>query len=250
MATKWYLLIDFVNPDGNIASTTRLDKINHNIEQIEPLKKNINQQKLTNKNGVSIITVFGRWILIYQSNVTADKNTVMYFIDFRIDITPIANGNVFSEKTIQGIKQTQSKYDKEYSSSLDTVELTYAEPFEKVLKPNLFFCDNDHLVLDKAKQLGALPIIETLKEGDRVKVALVDDKVTFDDKKIVNVYALIHFGGHSEEKKHENGFAYLKLFDLLNNLDIIDDFQKAIEGAGGKFDRAVFIERFTKERLN
>ena len=245
-----YQLIDFINPQGNIAFTDRIDKIQLNLKQVEPLKQNIQQQKLTNKNAVSCITVLGRWIVIYQSNLTNDNDTIMHFIDFRIDIAPIANDNIFSEKTIQGIRTIQSEYDKVYNDKLDTVELTFAEPLEKVLKPNLFICDNNDFVLLKAKELGALPIIETLKVGDRVKVAFVDEKVIIDDKTITNVYALIHFGGHSEERKNENGFAYIKILDLLNNLQNIDDFQKAVEGAGGKFDRAFFIDKFTVDRLN
>lgn len=174
----------------------------------------------------------------------------MHFVDFRINIDSYESNKIFSENVINGIKQIQSQYDKVYNNKLDTVELTFAEPFEKILKPNLFICDNDNLVLDKAKQLGVLPIIEKLKDADRIKVVLVDDKVIFDGKTITNVYALLHFAGYSEERKNENGFAYLKLFDLLNNLDKIDDFQKAVEGAGGKFDRGFFMERFTNKRLN
>lgn len=245
-----YQLIDFINPQGSIAFTDRIDKIQLNLKQVEPLKRNIEQQRLTNKNAISCITVIGRWIVIYQSNLTNDDDTIMHFIDCRIDIEPIANGNIFSEKTIQGIKTIKSEYDKVYNDNLDTVELTFAEPFEKILRPNLFFCDNNEIVLQKARQLGTFPIIETLKEGDRVKVTIVDEKVIVDNNRILNVYALIHFGGHSEERKDENGFAYVKIFDLLNNPQNIDDFQKAIEGAGGKFERAFFMEKFAIDRLN
>lgn len=245
-----YQLIDFINPQGNIAFTNRIDKIQLNIKQVGHLIQNIDQQKSTNKNAVSCVTVLGRWIVIYQSNLINHDDTIMYFIDFRIDVELIEKENLFSKKTIQGIKTIQSEYDKIYSTKLDTVELTFAEPLERVLKPNLFICDNNDLVLQKAKELGTLPIIETLMEGDRVKVALVDERVIIDNKTITNVYALIHFGGSSEERINENGFSYIKIFDLLNNVQNIDDFQKAIEGAGGKFDRVFFMDKFTIDRLN
>ena len=73
---------------------------------------------------------------------------------------------------------------------------------------------------------------------------MVDEKINSDESIIINIYAIIHFGGEN------NGFAYIKLFDLKNNLDKIDDFQKAIEGTGGKFDRSFFMEKFTKDKLN
>lgn len=250
MTTKMYLLVDFINPQGNIALSERLDKIEHNLNQIEPLKQNIKQMKATNKNAISCMTVFGRWIIIYQSNLTNDEDTMMHFIDFRVDIEPIDKNKIFSEKAIQGIKTIQRKYLEVFSDNLNTVELSFAEPFEKVLKPNLFICDDNEFVLRKAKELGALPVIEILKEGDRAKVVLLDDKVVIDGKTITNIYALMHFGGHSEEQKNENGFAYLKLFDLLENFENLDDFQKIVEVAGGEFDRAFFINKFNISSLN
>jgi hypothetical protein len=175
----------------------------------------------------------------------------MYFIDFNVDTGNLADLNIFSENVLLTISRMQNEYfDKVYNETHNNVELIFAEPYEKVVLPNLFSCDSDEKVLAKAKELGALPIISTLKEGDRVKVALVDEKITSEDKIITNVYALIHFGGHEEERKHDNGFAYIKLFDLMNNLDRVIDFQNAIEGAGGKFDRVFFIEKFTNGRLN
>ena len=245
-----YQLIDFLNPTADIGIAERIDKINHNISQVEVLKQNIEQQKANNKNAVICMTVLGRWIVVYKSNLTNDDDTIMYFLDFRIEAELFLQQDIFSEKIISGIKQIQTEYDKVYNDSIDNFELTFAEPFEKILKPNLFVCDNDNIVLDTAKRLGALPIIKNLKEGNTVKVTLIDEKIKLEDKSILNIYALIHFGGHGEESRNENGFAYIKLFDLINNLDKINDFQKFIEGAGGKFDRIFFTERFTNERLN
>jgi hypothetical protein len=144
----------------------------------------------------------------------------------------------------------QTRYDSVFTEKLDIVELTLAEPFEKVIKTNLFACDNDEIVLSKAKSLGVLPMIESLKDGDKVKVVLVDERLKVDNDNVTNIYALIHFGGHSEERESDNGFAYIKIYDLLNNFDRVKDFEIAIENAGGKFDRAFFMERFDKHKLN
>jgi len=247
---KTQLLIDYLSPDENIGITEQLDKIKHNINQVEVLKKNIAEQKKNNKNSVSFITVLGRWIIFFHSNLTDDKNTSMHFFEYSLDTKILKKADIFSDKVLAGIEQTQLKYYEVFNDKLDTFELSFAEPFEKVLKPNLFLCDIDDLVLHKAKELGVLPMIEKLKKGDRVKVVLIDEKITIDNNIITNIYALIHFGGHSDEQKNENGFAYIKLFDLINNIDKIVDFQKAIEGTGGKFNRASFMERFTKDKLN
>jgi hypothetical protein len=246
-----YQLIDFINPQGNIALTEKLDKIEFNIGQVEPFRQNVLEQRKKNKNGVICMAPMGRWIVIYREDIKSGNNICMYFIDFNVDTGNLADLNIFSENVLLTISRMQNEYfDKVYNETHNNVELIFAEPYEKVVLPNLFSCDSDEKVLAKAKELGALPIISTLKEGDRVKVALVDEKITSEDKIITNVYALIHFGGHEEERKHDNGFAYIKLFDLMNNLDRVIDFQNAIEGAGGKFDRVFFIEKFTNGRLN
>lgn len=245
---KMYLLIDFINPQKNVAITEDLDKIRFNVEHIEPLKKNIAEQKKTNKVAVACITVFGRWIVVYRANIANDDNTTLNFIDFRIDIDDLAS--VFPESTIRGMKQIQTQYDAEFTPALDTVELTFADLHEKVLKENFFFAEEDIFVLTKAKKLGALETISRLNDNDKIKLTLVDERETLNDKAIINVYALINFGEHEGKEKHESGFAYLKIFDLENNFDRVIDFQKAIEHLGVTFDRAFFTERFRPERLN
>jgi hypothetical protein len=51
---------------------------------------------------------------------------------------------------------------------------------------------------------------------------------------------LIHFDGHAGERASENGFAYLKIYDLLKSFDMIDDFQVAIEEAWGNLTEAFY----------
>ena len=82
----------------------------------------------------------------------------------------------------------------------------------------------------------------------KVRVTIADEKVTIDNEIVTNLFAVIHFGGQNDEK--DNGFAYLKIHDLLNNFAKIDAFQNGTEQAGGKFDRAFFMERFDKHKLN
>lgn len=245
-----FLLTDFINPQGNISFVNRLDKIKHNLNIIKPLKENIEKQSANSKKAFTTLTVFGRWIIGYKSNGLNDNGTIMYFIDFRIDISSFGSSNVFSQDTLKNLMELQNSYDTVFENEMDYVELTLAEPFEKVLKENLFACDSDEIVLSKAKSLGVLPMIETLKTGDRVKVVVADEKLKIDNNNITNVYALIHFGGHSQERKHDNGYFYIKIYGLLNNYDKIKDFEAAIEKAGGKFDRAFFMERFDKNKLN
>jgi hypothetical protein len=245
-----FLLIDFINPQGTRAFTSKLDKIKNNVDLIEQLKVSVEQQKQTRKEAFSSITVFGRWLVVYQANVSDDEDTIMHFIDFRIDLTNDGLGGIFSEKTLQNLIALQTRYDSVYKDKMDKVELTLAEPFETVVKSNLFACDDDDIVISKAKELGVFPMLENLVGNDKVKITIADEKQTVDNEIITNIYALMHFGGHGEERKHDNGFAYIKIYDLLNNFDKINDFQNAIETAGGKFDRAFFMERFDKHKLN
>jgi len=241
--------VDFINPTKNFALTENIDKITWNINQFDHIKENINQQKLNNKTGVTCIAVVGKWICVYQSKVKDDEGTRMTFFDFRVDIESLEMA-IFSPKTTDGIKKLQREIDKVFNSNYDNVDLTLAEVYEEIVEENLFVCTDDNIVLAKAKALGALPIIESLREGDKVKVSLVDERIKVENRQIVNAYALIHFGGHGPEKHHENGFTYLKIYDVLNNLDKVDTFSKAIENAGGKFSRAFFMEKFTTDKLN
>ncbi|MBK9638153.1 MAG: hypothetical protein IPO63_10180 [Bacteroidetes bacterium] len=243
-----YLHIDFINPQKNVARTEDLDKIRFNIELIAPFKERIKDLKKTKESAFSCMTIVGRWIVIYKTNVLNDHNTTLKFIDFRINVDELNED--FSENTIKGVKQIQTEYNNEFIPSLDNVELTFAETHEEIIKENLFFTDQDVLVVRKAKKLGVLEIIGNLKVEDGLKVAFVDEKESLNDKEIVNRYAFINFGEHHENKKHENGLAYLKIFDFSNNFDIINDFQLAIENLGVKFDRALFVDKFGPEKLN
>ena len=243
-----YLLIDFMNPQGSRAFTSNLDKIKRNLDLIKPLKSLLEQHKQTRKGAFSIVTVFGRWLVVYSADVTNDEEEIMHFIDFRVDLTDDAGQGLFSDNTLRNMIELQTRYDSAFSDKMDTIELTFAELYEIVGTGGIIMCDNNDIVIAKAKVLGVFPMIEHLHGNDKVKVSLADEKVTIDNKIITNIYAVIHFGGHSDES--DNGFAYLKLYDLLNNFDKIDAFQKGIEEAGGKFDRAFFMERFDKHKLN
>jgi hypothetical protein len=127
------------------------------------------------------------WIIIYQSNLLNDDDTILYFIDFHIDIQLFIDNGIFSGKIIQGVIDIQKRYDKIYNPGNVSVELAFAVPFETVVKPNLFLCHTNHLVLEKVKQLRDLPIFEFLKEGYKIKLWLIDEKVEIDKKVIANI---------------------------------------------------------------
>ena len=141
------LLVDFINPQQSRGFTTRLDKINFNIGLIQPLKDNISKQIKERKNAFSAITIIGRWIVIYQANIDNDDDTIMHFIDFRIDMADPINSEIFSQNTLNNIFTLQDRYDQVFQPKYDTAELSFAEPFEKIIKPNFFACDNDSIDL-------------------------------------------------------------------------------------------------------
>ncbi|MBK9722015.1 MAG: hypothetical protein IPO78_10425 [Saprospiraceae bacterium] len=246
-----YQLIDYLNPEGNIAITQELNKIDFNLSRIVELNQNIEFAKAISNISTSAVTALGRWIIVYHSNVIDNKNTAMYFLNIDLDANLFEDNKVFPSNIIDRIRKIQQKYSLIDITKIDSVELTFAELHEIVLKPNLFSCKEDSIVLKTAERLGAFPIIENLKEGDRVKVTLVDERIMVDEKEVIHVYAFVHFGGHSEEYEHENGFIYIKLFDLHRNPERIEDFLVLVEGtSGGNFDRVLFFEKFSKERLN
>lgn len=243
-----HFLIDFINPQGSIAFTTILDKIKNNLSLIESLKKSVDELKKTKTGPFTSITVYGRWLILYQAIPTSDDETMMYFVDFRIDLDSSESAQVFSQNTLNSFKTLQSRYDSVFQPKHDTAELTYAEPYEKIIKPNFFTCDNDDIVLQKAKALGVLTAIENLNDKETIRVGISDEKITIDKKTITNLYAIMHLGGN--ENQNDNGYIYLKIYDLANNFDKVDDLEIAINGAGGNFDRGFFMERFDTTKLN
>jgi hypothetical protein len=239
-------LIDSINPQKTIAYTSNLEKIAHNLEQLPPFKNKITEFKI-GREAVSLMTVAGRWILVYRANSNDDENTTLAFINFEIDINELGK-NAFSESALENIKQLQLKYVDMFNPSFDTVELTNADVNEMIVKENLFACDEDIFVLTKANQLGALPAVQSLKEGDKIKVVLCDEQQVLNDSPIVHAYAFINFNSNGNEG--DNGFTYLKIFDIKNNTHLIEDFILAIEALGVKFDRAFFMNKFSLAELN
>lgn len=243
MSVQRFLLVDFINPKGVRGLVTSIDKVIYNISLIPEFERNIKERQ-KQKSDFSMMTVFGRWLLVYQSNGIDDKDTMMHVIDFRIDMSGKSNEEIFSITTLNNIIQLQERYDRVFEDKYDTVELSYAEPNEQVIMHNFFGCESNSIVLQKAKELGVLPAIESDPGNGRIKVVLADEKVTRDGEPLTHVYAFMHFTGD------DGGFAYLKIYDLLRNFDRIDDLQKGIEEAGGNFDRVYLMEKFDTAKMN
>lgn len=241
-----YLLIDFINPGKTFGMTTDLEKIKFNVVQIPGVAESIENKMKSASEAISVITVCGRWIVVYQANVGSEEDTILYFVDFRIEVEPF-EGQVFSQKAIAGIKQLQQRYDNAFKPAMDTVELSFAEVHENVIKPNLFACGVDEIVLKKAKELSVLPTIQPSVDDGRVRVTLSDDWEEKDGEMLLHIYALIRFSKTDEE---ESGYGYIRAYDVQNNRDLIDDFWEAVQKAGGDFERSYLIERFTNAKLN
>jgi hypothetical protein len=241
--------VDFLSNQSVFAIVDKLEKITANLAQVEPLSTNINQQRKTATKGVSVVTVYGRWIIVYTENILNQEDTQMYFFDFRFDLQPIVK-DLFSESMAKSILTTQARYDEAFEDKYDTAELTLAELYEVVIQENLFACNLDKKVLEKAKTLGVLPIIQSLKDGDTLKVCFADEIEKNEHYTVNNIYALIHFGGHSPQNNSDNGFVYIKLRDIQNNSDQIENFLDKVAQTGVQFDRVTILERFTTARLN
>lgn len=232
-----FLLVDFIDKNGYYAYTDRLDKIESNLDQVKYFKNNIQTTKATKTTPFLIMGVVGRWIIIYRNNGTDESGTTMYFLDYRLEVSNnAALKETFAPNNLNAIRALQEDHEKDFLPEMDIIELVDAEPWEMVIKRNFFACDNDERTLDKAKVLGVLPAIENLKPGDTVKVVIADERISTDSKTVLNIYALIHFGGHNEKSKNENGFSYIKLYDFQNTETEIKTLHDAILNIGGKFD--------------
>jgi len=241
--------VDFLSDQSVFAIVDKLEKITANLDKVEPLRTNINQKRKNAIKGVSVVTVYGRWIVVYIENILNQEDTQMYFFDFRFDIQQLVEG-MFSESVANSILTTQARYDEAFKDKYDTAELTLAELHEVVIQENLFACNLDEKVLEKAKVLGVLPILQTLKDGDTLKVCFADEIEKNEHYTIKNIYALVRFGGHIPRNNSDNGFVYIKLRDVQSNTGLIEIFLEKVKQTGVQFDRISILERFTTARLN
>ena len=242
------LLIDSMNPQGTRAITYSLNKIKHNLEFIPDFKESIKKYKQSREKAFSLITVMGRWLIFYKANVLNDDHTLMNFIHFGVDLSTQKVDSVYSIADLQALSGLQIRYDKVYTDKMDTVALVFQEPYETALSENVFVCDDNNIVIAKAKELGISPMIENLFGKDKVKVTIADETKMVGDKEVISLYAIVHIIGNNDLS--ENGFFYLKIYDLKNNLNKIDKFISSINDFGVYFTRAFLMERLSKYKLN
>ena len=127
------LLVDYISENRVRAVTNNPDKVTYNLDIIPELKENVAKQAKTNRDAFSVITVSGRWLIVYTANTQDDENTVMHFVDFRIEIDENTMGHIFSMNTINGMKSLQLRYDNVFTRRYDTVELQLAPSFSQDL---------------------------------------------------------------------------------------------------------------------
>lgn len=240
--------VDYIHPQKTLAWASDLSNISANLLALPVINENIAAKKAVNSGRpFTLIGIAGRWLVLYSANGVDEDDTMLYFVDFRIELDDSAVSHVLSANAITNLKSLQTQCDPVYTDKMNTYEVSYANEQEKILKPNLVSCEDDNIVLAKAKALGALHILKTAESKNQFQVSLVDEMIDEGDYKTKNIYALVHFNATATEP---GGFLYIKLYDIANNLDLLDDFTKALKQFGGKFDRAFLMEKFMPERWN
>lgn len=245
---KKILLADYVDKGNDFSFAVSKEKIDFNVRNMGSLKDDIDVQVQQKKKAFVIMADYGELVILYHVNATNPYNPIMYFIDHKSNLDNSLCINIFSDNIRNAAKKLQKEIAYRHNTSSQKIELAYFEPYEQITKDKTYCCFEDNFVLSKAKLLGALPTIENISGGDKVKVSLIDEVIEIQQLKVVNVYAFVRFGGHVDES--ENGLAYIKIYDLKNNMDRIPSFETALMELGGKFDRAFFMEKFDKRKLN
>jgi hypothetical protein len=128
---------------------------------------------------------------------------------------------------------------------MDTIELSYAEAYENIIKSNLFACSKDDVIVKKAEEQGVLPTLNV--KDNKVRVTLSEDWQERDGEQLLHIYAFIRFSATADEP---SGYAYIKVYDAKRNQHLIDDFVDAVEKAGGTFEHSYLVERFKKAKMN
>ena len=243
------LNVDFLNEQGNLGFANTPDKIKANLKALPSFEKDVHQQHKQGK-AFALMNIVGRWMVIYQDQPTSSTSQIMYFLDFRYDLESVIVG-MFSAPLAKAILNAQPQFDKEYREINNLVELTLAEPYEVMISPGIFACNVDDRVIMKANTLGVLPILEAKKEDSGTKVCFADETEGEGESAIRNLYALLRFhGATTRQDELDEGYVYLKLRDLENNIELLDSFFDKVLNSGVSFDRGAILQRFTKHRLN
>jgi hypothetical protein len=245
------LNLDTLAPDGKFGFVDNSKKVERIIELIPNLKAKIDSIPIADKRVITIATDIDRYILVYQKDFQA-ATSIIYIIDCDLDLdsnSAIQEYNPFSEKLKNQIKQFQKEI-RINISELSLIYLTDADIDELPTNFNgIYSCNIDSVVIKKAKELGIIYAIENVMSGEGRRTAIVDECVVDElDNKIVNIYCIIHWDNQIDKK--DNGYMYIKWRDLMNNLDKMELFEKALKPLIGGIDKAILLEKIDKYRMN
>ncbi len=262
------LLVDYISESRVRAVTTNPEKIVYNLNYIPELKQSIDKQAKTKQDAFSIVTVVGRWLLVYTANTQDDDNTVMHFIDFRVEIDEDNIGDIFSTNTIHGMKSIQLQYDNVFTPKLDTVELQLAPSFP----PHLIkewesdLCINFAIALARKTGwilhtdawINSIDQNESVPEGERVNLRVyVGDNLTnvFDVQGITDIqgfYNNVIQPLAVRKAKTPTGsvstrfYTEAQLFEL--SLGVKPDEAKISRATEAIEDNKMFVESITKRK--
>src|SRR5689334_1508816 len=109
------LLIDFIDKEGIKGYATRPDKIYSNFCLLGVLDQYVAELQKRKGETISIMTLFGRWVIIFQGGDINTDDSVMHTIDFRTDLKAEYRPGFFSEEIMEAFTEIQTNYSKVFT---------------------------------------------------------------------------------------------------------------------------------------
>lgn len=242
--------VDTLDSEKTFGLIVDLRKIERLINLIPDFKTKINSIKPVEKQILTITTDIDRYVIVYLKDFQANS-TVIYVIDCNFDLSSsavIQEFKPFSDKLTNQIKQYQNEIKKNIKET--QVVLTDADLDELPTNfEGIFCCNVDSVVIKKAKDLGVLCAIENVKPNEGRMTVIADEcLVNKFNNRIVNIYCIIHWDNQIDKK--DNGYMYIKLRDLVNNIDKIEHFEESLKPLIGDINRAILLEKIDKYKIN
>jgi hypothetical protein len=210
--------------------------------------------KTTKKPRLVMVFDCSNYIVSLNIDLTTRKQSFMHFFDMNINISFVLNETpvkqLFSKQEIDGILKYQKiLHQNKQVTYRESVFFTIADLHELPSSKfdNIFLCNNDEIVIKKAKELGVYIAIQRTDLPQQT--ALIHEvKTDKQNNKILDLYCFSHFEKH--ENQDDNGFMYIRFHNAIPNLDKVDNFFNMIFELVGDVDKAIFMETLENFKMN
>ena len=125
------LKVDFATDKYEFAVAENLEFVRHNLSKMDFLSKIVAAERSEGKTRSDLITVFGRWVVVYVLDQLpkAKDNSTMLFFALDVDLNLLNEVNEGQEELTRGIMKAMDQYKEVFDPKIhDIARLVYQQP--------------------------------------------------------------------------------------------------------------------------